>query len=146
MEQRKSSKSALIAAAVVLVAGIGLAVYALNSGTTKNNQATEQRKATTPEAKSSKAVVGSTVITFTDKGFDKSTYTAKAGEAVTVKNASSNDLQFSSGEHPTHREHPELNMDILAPGESGTVLPAGKGTYSFHDHIEPQFTGTLIVQ
>jgi hypothetical protein len=37
-------------------------------------------------------------------------------------------------------------MGILAPGDSGTITPAGKGTYSFHDHINAEFTGTLIVE
>jgi len=149
MEQNKSSsKIGLVVAAAVVLVGAGVVVYTMN----KKDNASEQTK-TTDTSKtngtadsSEKAVVGSTVITFTDKGFDKTTYRSKAGEAVTVKNMSSNDLQFSSDDHPTHLSNPELNMDILGPGESGTFTPAGTGTYGFHDHIEDQFTGTLIVE
>jgi uncharacterized protein YxeA len=153
MEQnnKSSSRVGLIIAAVVVVLGIGLAVYALNNNSNKNSdnvqtKSTSSSKTSNTSDTTKKAVVGSTVITFTDKGFDKSTYTSKAGESVTVKNASSNDLQFSSGPHPTHTDHPELNMSVMGPGESGTFTPAGKGTYSFHDHIDEQFTGTLIVE
>lgn len=149
-QQNKSSKVGYVVAAIVMVLGVGFAVYALNNNSGKDNDndndGTTQTKSSESTAKSSKAIVGSTVITFTDKGFDKSTYNSKAGEAVTVKNESSMDLQFSSDDHPTHLTHPELNMDILGPGESGTFAPAGTGTYKFHDHIDDQFTGTLIVQ
>lgn len=148
--QNGSSKIWLVIAAVVVVLGIGLAVYALNkgSGSGSDDQAKTAGSSKTNSASnvSKNEVVGSTIITLTDKGFDKSTYTSKVGEAVTVRNNSSNDMQFSSGEHPTHLEHPELNMGVMGPGETGTFTPSGKGTYSFHDHINPQYTGTLIVE
>jgi hypothetical protein len=146
---KSSSKAGLIVAAIIVVIGVGLAVFALNNNSDNdndNNKTATPTKTNNTSDTTKKAVVGSTVITFTDKGFDKSTYTSKAGEAVTVKNSSSMDLQFSSGEHPTHLEHPEINMGILSPGDSGTITPAGKGTYSFHDHINAEFTGTLIVE
>jgi hypothetical protein len=55
-------------------------------------------------------------------------------------------LEFSSDDHPTHREHIEMNLDVLKPGESATFKPAGKGTYKFHDHLHAQYDGTLIIQ
>jgi len=154
MEQpnKSASKAGLVVAAIVVLLGIGFAVYMVNNDSgkkdTDSTQTTADSSAGTNDTTNTteKAVVGSTVITFTDEGFDKSTYTSKDGEAVTVKNESSMDLQFSSDDHPTHLEHQELNMDILGPGESGTFTPAGTGTYKFHDHINDQFGGTLVVQ
>jgi hypothetical protein len=87
-----------------------------------------------------------TVIVFTDDGFDPLKYVSKEGEAVTVRNDSSMDLQFSSADHPTHLEHPEFNMEVLSPGESGTFTPESIGTFEFHDHLNSQFTGTLTVE
>ena len=150
-----STKIGLIVAALVVVLGIGAAVYALtmpSDETDTNQTATETSQPTADTSEDPAAVdatenaVGSTVITFTDDGFDKSNYSAKAGEAVTVTNDSSMDVQFSSDDHPSHRENTELNMATLSPGESGTFTPPGAGSYDFHDHINDQFTGTLTVE
>lgn len=88
---------------------------------------------------------GKRLITFSDDGFDKSTYVFSQGP-VTVKNESSVNLQFSSDDHPSHRDHTELNMNVLGPGESGTFTPPGLGIYGFHDHINDQFEGTLTIE
>jgi S-adenosylmethionine:diacylglycerol 3-amino-3-carboxypropyl transferase len=55
-------------------------------------------------------------------------------------------MQFSSANHPTHREDPEINMEMLAPGETGTFTPTTKGSHPFHDHINAQYTSTLVVE
>lgn len=151
----KSSKVGLIIAVVVVLLGIGAAVYALNMQPSKTSESTSNSTSNDTSSNNSgqgssndDAVsnVGSTVITFTDDGFDKAEYTSKAGEAVMVTNESSMDVQFSSDDHPTHLENTELNLDVLSPGESATFTPAGAGTYKFHDHINDEFTGTLIVE
>lgn len=85
------------------------------------------------------------MITFTDDGFSPSMLTVKKGTVVTVKNESSTSVQFSSDDHPTHRLDPEINMSTLAPGKSGTFTAETVGTHGFHDHINDQFTGTLVV-
>lgn len=87
-----------------------------------------------------------TIITLTDAGFDKASYTVKAGDTVTVKNESSSAMQFSSADHPTHLENPELNMSVIEPGQSGTFVAETAGTFGFHDHLNDQFTGTLVVE
>ena len=88
---------------------------------------------------------GEQVITFTNAGFDKASYIFSQGP-VTVRNESSMNLQFSSDDHPSHRDHAELNMNVLTPGESGRFTPPGAGSYGFHDHINDQFEGTLTIE
>ncbi len=157
MEQNNNSSKIGVLIAVILVGiGIGVAAYMLTSQPTEQKTSTTQKDSSksdnssnpdsTQTSDTNKSTVGSTVITFTNDGFDKSEYTSKAGEAVTVKNASSMNLQFSSDDHPTHRDHPELNEGVLSPGESSTFTPNGKGTFGFHDHIHDDYTGTLTVQ
>jgi 4-hydroxyphenylpyruvate dioxygenase-like putative hemolysin len=152
-----SSKTGLIVAAVVVLLGVGAGVYALtmqndddttetSSSSSSQGTATNDTTNKTTSGEDAVSNVGSTIISFTDDGFDKSEYTSKAGEAVTVKNDSSMEVQFSSDDHPTHTEHSELNLDVLSPGESATFTPPGAGSYDFHDHINDQFTGTLIVE
>lgn len=156
MEGKSNNKAALVIAAVVLVIGAGAAVYAL--GMSQPNASDEASTRESTESTSSEpdtsnttesdddATVGSTVIVFTDDGFNPSDYTSKLGEAVTVRNDSNMDLEFSSDDHPTHTENPELNLSKLAPGESATFTPAEAKTYSFHDHINAQYNGTLTVE
>jgi plastocyanin len=84
-------------------------------------------------------------ITYTDKGFTPSTTTVKKGAVITVKNSSSSDLQFSSGDHPTHRLDPELNMNVLKPGESGNITVSTVGSHSYHNHLDAGMQGTIVV-
>lgn len=87
-----------------------------------------------------------TTITYTNSGFSPATYTVKTGDTVTVENKSSHDLQFSSDNHPTHTAEPELNMNVLRPGESGTFTVTKAGTWGFHNHLDAQHTGELVVK
>lgn len=147
-EDKGTSKFIWIIVAVLLVLAIGGLLYAMSRN---NNQDTASDMPGTSETNGStttgnQAETGSTVIVFTDDGFDPLKYVSKEGEAVTVRNDSSTDLQFSSADHPTHLQHPEMNMATLAPGESGTFTPEGTGTFGFHDHLHDEFTGTLTVE
>ena len=150
--QKNKSKStiAITAAVLLLLAGIGGATYALmQAGTmSKDEQATTKPVVQTgpanPDYKAPDPLLPT--IVFNDSGFTQKTYTFPAGTAIKVDNQSSMDLQFSSDDHPSHREHTELNMKVLAKGESGTFTPPGKGTYMFHDHINDQYEGTLVIQ
>ena len=84
-------------------------------------------------------------ITFTDSGFTPNKLTVKKGTVVTVKNTSSKSVQFSSDDHPTHREDPEINLKTLAAGESATFTAQTVGTHGYHDHINDELVGTLVV-
>ena len=149
--KNNGAKIATIIAVVVVVLGIGAASYALLSSagkTTKNDTSADQK--TVQNGPANKDYVEPDpllpTIVFTDDGFTQDTYTFPAGTAIRVDNQSEMDLQFSSDSHPTHEDHSELNMDVLSAGEAGTFTPPGKGTYGFHDHINDQYTGTLIIK
>ena len=92
----------------------------------------------------SSAVTAAT-ITATNDGFTPDTVTVKKGESIKVVNKSSSDIEFSSADHPTHLQDPELNMDTLKPGEEGTVTPENVGTHGYHDHLSSGHTGKIIV-
>lgn len=85
-------------------------------------------------------------ITYTDDGFSPESYTVTSGTKVVVKNNSSGELQFSSDDHPTHRENSELNLQTIGAGESTEFTPQTAGTWGFHDHLNDNFTGTLLVE
>lgn len=150
----KSNKSWLVVLVLLLVVtGLGAAAYVLlngsDEGSNTNTTTSAQEGASTPAvddtADQTEAADLPTIV-FTDDGFSQKEYRVPEGTAVRVDNRSSMDLQFSSDDHPTHKNDPELNMALLGAGESGTFNPPGKGTYGFHDHINDQFEGTLIVE
>lgn len=149
----KSNKSwVAIFALLLVVTGLGATAYALLSKSDKepdtNTTTSVNQDTTTPDVDGAVEQVEADLptIVFTDDGFAQSEYRFAEGTAIRVENQSSMDMQFSSNDHPAHRENPELNMALLGAGESGTITPPGKGTYGFHDHINDQYTGTLIIE
>ncbi len=135
-------------AVVLLIGGIAYAVarssYEKTPPTTSVPAATEStEETTTPEV--APANESATTINFTDNGFEKDTYTVKKGSTVTVMNQSSTSVQFSSDNHPSHTDQSELNMKMLQAGESGTFTVTKVGEWGFHDHIQDQYEGVLVV-
>lgn len=144
----KQSKAVLIVIIVVVaiaVAGVAALIFAnpTKAPTTTQNEQTSSNSET--DANSTGSTAEMATITFTNDGFSPSTLTVKKGTKVTVVNNSNDPVQFSSDDHPTHREDPEINMETLQPGESGSFTVSTVGTHGFHDHIDDSKTGTLVV-
>jgi len=149
--ERRNSKTIWIIATVVVAALLGVVAYVLtmNRQTASTTTNTTQQKTTEqqPEVPTADATQGSqaVTITFTDEGFATKNYTVSAGKEVKVENNSLMQLQFSSDDHPTHTEETELNLAVLAPGQSASFTPTKVGAWSFHDHLHDQYTGVLTV-
>lgn len=132
--------------ATILVIGIAYALMQNNKSTeTDTDTSGNSSQQDSNQDQTSDAEPAVTIV-FTDSGFEKSEYTVKSGEVVEVKNNSSSDLQFSSNDHPTHTEETELNLSVLSPGQSATFTPTRVGEWGFHDHLNDQLTGVLIVE
>lgn len=137
---------AIITIFVIVLVGAG-AWWFLTAQPTQTTE-TRTSTSTTPEtqqpAPATNEIAGITIV-FTDDGFEQQNYTVAAGQTVTVKNESSITVEFSSDDHPTHRDNPELNMDALDPGEQGSFTPDRAGKWGIHDHEHPEFTTTLTI-
>lgn len=152
MEQR-NNRTVWVIATVVIAALLGVVAYALTMNRSKTDdtalkaednssqQKTDESNTATNKDQNNAAAT----ISFTDKGFAAQNYTVKSGNEVKVENNSSMQLQFSSNNHPTHTEETELNLKVLAPGESVNFTPTKVGTWGFHDHLHSQYTGELTV-
>lgn len=152
----KSNRNLIAIVSIIVVILLGAALFMLSqNNTTTDSTPTDQPESTTTtpasgnnntaENENDTTETTGTTIIFTNNGFSPQTYTTKVGTRVTVRNDSSARLQFSSDDHPTHREETELNLDVLQPGESASFTPTRVGTWGFHDHINDSFTGTLTV-
>jgi len=150
VEKRSNKVWVWVLVIVLVVVALGATGYALLSGTsekkTTDTKTSEQAAKTETKNTYKNPDPLLPTIVFKDEGFTQAEYRFPAGTAIKVDNQSSMDMQFSSDDHPTHKDHSELNMKLLGPGESGTFTPPGKGTYGFHDHINDQFEGTLIIE
>lgn len=100
------------------------------------------------------ALVGHTV-TYTDSGFSPASITVRAGDSVTFKNDSSQPFWPASNPHPVHTGYPTTGGCIgstfdacgpIAPGGSWSFTFGIKGAWGYHNHLNPGFDGTVVVE
>jgi plastocyanin len=135
----KKTISIIIIAVAVIAAGLWVAFGQKQTASTPahGNESTANKGA---------AAGAAATITYTNDGFSPKTVTVKSGDTVNVVNNSSTELEFSSNDHPTHLNDPELNMTTLEPGKSGSITPIKTGTMGYHNHLKASDTGTLTVE
>jgi plastocyanin len=98
-------------------------------------------------------------VIITSSGFSPRILTIKVGDTVTWVNKDSAPHWPASDVHPTHRLYPGSGIEKcgsgeeifdackgLAPGETFSFTFKYKGTWPYHDHLNPGLTGTIIVQ
>lgn len=131
-------KTISIILGVALIAVLGWFVFLRDSNGDK------QTNGSNPDSES--AFAGEAIITYTDDGFSPTILTVAAGETVTIVNESGEQLNFSSDQHPIHNDNPELNRDVLSPGESDNFVVSEPGSWGYHNHLNPDKTGTIVVE
>jgi len=89
---------------------------------------------------------GAVVIRRTATGFEPSTVTIHQGETVTFINDSAKPDWPASNVHPTHQIYSEFDPKRpLAPGESWPFTFTKVGEWKFHDHLQANVTGLIVV-
>lgn len=111
---------------------------------------------TTTPTSSPKAVV----IKYTATGYSPLAVTIEKGTEVTFLNESDKKMWPASAKHPTHTVYPGSDIKKCGSSTADTIFDACKGlekgqswsftfnevgTWLFHDHISPGFTGTVII-
>lgn len=149
-ETGTSRKGPIIAIVIAVLAIAGLTVFALSNQQDPAPQANTTAQSDVAEESTNSEEAAPTPsermsITYTDNGFEPADITVKKGTVITVTNESSKSVQFSSADHPTHRENPEMNLQTLSPGESDSYTASEAGTWGYHDHIDESQTGTVTV-
>lgn len=121
---------------IIIVIAIALGVYIAMQKTpttsTNTNNSSNQSAAAT--------------ITYSSSGFTPSTITVKSGDTVAVKNTSSQELQMDSGPHPAHTDDTDLNVGAVPSGQTVTFTVTKKGTFSYHNHLNPSDEGSITIQ
>ena len=95
------------------------------------------------------------IITYTDNGYSQATLKIKAEETVVFKNESSKNMWPASAKHPTHEVYPTTGGCLgstfdackgVPPGESWSFKFDIKGDWKFHDHLTPEYFGSVMVE
>lgn len=112
---------------------------------TPTTETTQTTNSPTPEA-TTEAQMAKTTVTVTASGFEPKTITIKAGDTVTWMNNDTKTHNVSSDPHPIHTTYTTLNLGNFMAGKTTTLTFPNKGTYQYHDHLFPSFTGTVVVE
>lgn len=144
-----SSRLWIIVVVIILILGAGFYYFQFLQNKTDSQPVTisvpspsSQEASPTPAEQTQK-----NTITITANGFSPAEITVKAGESVTWVNSDSSDHQVNSAPHPTHTDYQPLNtVGLIKAGESKSLIFPTAGTYKYHDHLNPQLTGTVIVE
>ncbi|MEM0476572.1 MAG: cupredoxin domain-containing protein [Candidatus Aenigmatarchaeota archaeon] len=95
------------------------------------------------------------IVEIYSNGFVPQTLRIKVGDTVTFVNKDSSPHWPASDPHPTHTDYPEKGGCIssafdtcrgLRQGESWNFTFKYKGTWNYHDHLNPSLRGTIIVE
>lgn len=86
------------------------------------------------------------VITLTKDGFSPSALTVKAGTKVAWINKSGSQAAVNSNPHPIHTSYSPLNLGSFSDGSSLSLTFDKPGTYGYHNHLNPNQSGAVIVQ
>jgi len=131
----------IIVVAVVMVSGkFGKKTTAPVSNTTQTQQQPQAGKVTTIN---NEQII---TITATNSGFDPETITIKSGTRVIWTSTSDGPVAIASADHPTHKVYPPLNLGSFEKGSSVQLVFDKPGTYKYHDHLNPENTGTVVVE
>ena len=90
---------------------------------------------------------GDNVVQMKADGFEPSTLTIKSGDTVEFKNESGEDKWPASNVHPTHELYPGFDAKKpLLPGDTYSFTFTKSGSWGYHNHLEPEIQGTIVVQ
>ena len=86
-------------------------------------------------------------ITETEDGFNPEKMTIKKGETITFKSTRNKFFWPASDLHPTHLIYPEFDpKDPIAPNKTWSFTFNKVGSWKFHDHLAPYYTGIITVK
>ncbi len=139
------NKFLLIGVVILVVAGA--LVLLNNQGTKKTSTPSSIPVATQSQfPSSSPSAMEEKKITVNKNGFAPQTIKIKAGTKVTFVNQSGDTISVNSDPHPTHTLFPFLNIGIINDGASASITFDKAGTFTYHNHLNPSQTGTVVVE
>jgi len=132
---------------------IGLAVAASGCVNSSNTNPSDNGNQAAPNNSG-----GNNTVFYTSSGFQPSTITVKKGETVTWVDSSGAPMWVASNQHPIHSGYDGTSLaQHCSNGQSDTFDSCKsrstysftfdkKGSWSYHNHLSPGYTGTVTVR
>ncbi|OGN03306.1 MAG: hypothetical protein A2655_00555 [Candidatus Yanofskybacteria bacterium RIFCSPHIGHO2_01_FULL_43_42] len=157
------NKAVLLTTIVVILIGITVFVFVKDTkDASRPPLATLTPTPTTEEASTTPTpAVSKTTVTYSDSGYNPTTVTIKSGDIVVFKNSGSKIMWTASAAHPTHNIYPGSGIEMCGTntlveffdacrgyglGESWEFRFDKRGTWKYHNHLQPSHAGTIIVE
>lgn len=147
------NKNTIIAVIVVLViVGVG---YMLLKGQTKqqssnntsSDQNSQQVKPTVQPTTGSEQNKNTAAVEYNGQGFNPKSITVKVGDTVTWTNKDTDKLWVASNPHPVHTDYSGFDaLKAIPTGETYSFTFTKVGTWGYHNHLEPDKKGEIIVE
>lgn len=100
-----------------------------------------------PSPTATTSPVAEATISVDETGFSPKTMTVASGTKVTFVNNGQAPHWPASALHPTHQVLPGFDaLKGLATGETYSYTFTKTGSWNCHDHLNPQFTCTVVVE
>ncbi|MFC1687437.1 hypothetical protein ACFL0L_02565 [Patescibacteria group bacterium] len=142
----------------ILIIGVvaWLVIGNSNEEATNTNTTTNTTANTTTNSASNVNIfytdpTGESMRVYTDSsGFDPETARIGIGDAVSWYNKDEVQHYIAPDDHPDHVKYSGIWDDDgsgnIAPAEVYSVIFFEAGTYEYHDHLNPDLTGTVVVE
>lgn len=94
-------------------------------------------------------------VDYNDAGFVPNVITVKAGTTVVFKNKSADSFWPASNPHPAHTTYPTMGgckastfdaCKQVSPGGEWSFKFDERGSWRYHDHLNPGESGTIVVE
>lgn len=150
-----NSKNYLVWGGIAIVV-VG-ALYFLMQGYSKPVDYSQNQAATTQTASPTSVVptvattsgetVSKAVVEHKNEAFVPKSITVKVGTTVTFINQENDPMWVASAVHPTHQELPGFDQ-LLSVGKGGSYSYTftQKGSWKYHNHLQPSHTGVVVVE
>ena len=145
------NKKLLSIIALIIVIGIGsfTVVSGQKNASTSNqvnNEQTNQAPITEPIETEANNQIQNIQVALSETGFAPNEVSIKLGTKVVWTNRSGRVATVDSDLHPTHQLYPPLNLGQFGNNETVELVFEKAGTFKYHNHLNPNVTGAVVVQ
>ena len=131
---------------------------------TSSGQVTSPQATSTPiveETPVSSPTISNIVVIYSDSGYSPATVIVKKGDTVVFDNKSSKMMWTASAVHPTHRAYPGSGIEMCGTNTLVAIFDACRGyglseswgfkfkeigIWKYHNHMQANHTGTIVVE
>lgn len=126
----------IVVALIVVIAGLSFL----------RNNSDNQTQAPGTQTKQASEEEPIEYITVSASGFEPASVTVKVGTRVIWNNTSGKTVTVNSDPHPAHTLYPVLQLGEFENGAIVETIFDKVGTFTYHNHFNPNQKGTITVQ